>query len=238
MSKRTAPVRRNVDPDDLLALADLARIPNVHRNHFYEFIQYIVSKAWDQHVLVGDRKSASAALKKVAQAVSMLNDNLGNLTEREATSLGEVFKLKGARGFFGPGPVRERSPFGHYHAFRKQVWELTVTVNESAGFDAPKPPSSADGPIGRFKRWTGRGRKSGTVGNDCFHTFAGSLLWAPMSRDGRYTFKKTPLSGTWVEAIERLRPYMPPGAVPIMLPASTLERIRDEIHRNGILKYL
>jgi hypothetical protein len=79
-----------------------------------------------------------------------------------------------------------------------------------------------------------RGRRSGTVKNRAFQIFVRGLFLAAETADGRYTLEKNIGTGTVIEAIEILNPYLPDGFVP-KYSFSTLQRIKSTPpkRRNG-----
>jgi len=71
-----------------------------------------------------------------------------------------------------------------------------------------------------------RGRRSGTVKNRPFQIFVRGLFLAAETAGGRYTLEKNIGTGSVLEAIEILTPYLPDGFLP-KYSFSTLQRIKS-----------
>jgi hypothetical protein len=195
-------------------IADLAGISSGNER-FYALVQCAVDISW-AHALDLAKKghSASPAFKKAAKAVIAVNETIGQLTAREVIELSRALQkvLKKILGL----------------TFQEEM-ELAKIIRKRA--IRPASLTSANNRLSQRPKKR-PGRKAGSMGNLAFYAFARMLFESPMHATygkAMFTFTKTPLSGTWIEALEVLRPYAPPRVVPKELPASTLERIRDSV---------
>jgi hypothetical protein len=86
-----------------------------------------------------------------------------------------------------------------------------------------------------FEPGGGRGRPKGTVGNWQFQHLV-ELLWRAVNEyGGELTFgcKENVGSGTMMDALEILRPLLPPSLMPRHLPAKTIERVRATLDKKA-----
>jgi hypothetical protein len=76
------------------------------------------------------------------------------------------------------------------------------------------------------------GRPKGTVGNWQFRNFVGALWQVANECGGTLSFscKENRGSGTMVEALEILRPLVPPDLIPLRPSAKTIESVKATLH--------
>jgi hypothetical protein len=74
----------------------------------------------------------------------------------------------------------------------------------------------------RSRQVSGPGRPSDTVKNRGLRQFVLNLDFIAERLGGKFTLTKSTRTGTLIKAIELLRPYVPPGVVPRVLPISTV----------------
>ncbi len=97
------------------------------------------------------------------------------------------------------------------------VASLAKRSAQAAGFKPQKDRRSRRGRPDLLGTWPVAGS---------FPVFVLLLLWEVRAAGGRLTLDKNLGTGTLVEALETLRPYLPPQFVPLKLPYSTLARAK------------
>ena len=87
------------------------------------------------------------------------------------------------------------------------------------------PPSANRRPQVGSRSPSRRGRRRETGSHPIFQDFVFELLNVAGSFGGGFSFDKNYETGTLLEAIEVLKPYLPPGVVPKVIPLPTIQRI-------------
>jgi hypothetical protein len=195
-----------------LRVADRARIPDRNREDFCDVIQLPVQLIWEL-----DRRAIGTAtqeaLTSATEAARALREAFENLSPEDREWVeGTWAKWPMYEKWL---PVLPRSVEALAHLF-------SVAVNKA-------PPQGKSGP-------RKRGRRTGDVKDLSFRQFVHYLLvvtekWC----GGDLTVDKNNESGSLIETIEILRPYLPPGVVPIILPVQTIQRVKaNPGHYTGI----
>jgi hypothetical protein len=71
-----------------------------------------------------------------------------------------------------------------------------------------------------------RGRKKGDSYNRAFQIFVSCLLFEIHISEGKLTFDKNSEKGTLIDALNILRPHLPRGVIPNVLPLGTIQTIK------------
>jgi hypothetical protein len=162
-----------------------------------------------------DRKRAHAQLGYVAKLLSQLDSSLREFNEYARS----VFLLSSFELYLQD---REDSPFPrgtfvqNNHEF---IAIITRVIARALHYARPKP--SPPRPKGRPFRPVSWGLVPGSLSG-----FTLRLLWDVRTAGGHLTLDKNSAKGTLPEALNLLRPHLPPGFVPQRLPVSTLQRIK------------
>jgi hypothetical protein len=187
-----------------LRVAALACVPKKNREEFCDVIQLPVQLIWQLDRRATGTK-AQQALIRAAQAARALHEAFDNLSSDDRGWVEETWaKWPLYEKWL---PVLPRSIEALSHLF-------SVTVNKA-------PLHGKSGP-------QKRGRRSGDVKDLSFRQFVHYLLvvteeWC----GGTLTFDKNYESGTLIEAIEILTPYLPTLTVPTPLPLETIQRVKS-----------
>jgi hypothetical protein len=182
-----------------LSIAELARIPDNDRAAFCDVIQLPVQLIWELDRRATGTK-AQKALIRAAEAARALHEALANLSLDD-------------RGW-----VEET--WAKWPLYEKWLPALPRSVEALAHLFSVAP----QGKSGPQKR----GRRSGDVKDLSFRQFVHYLLvvteeWC----GGTLTFDKNYESGTLIEAIKILTPYLPTLTVPTPLPLETIQRVKS-----------
>jgi hypothetical protein len=79
-----------------------------------------------------------------------------------------------------------------------------------------------------------RGRRPGSFNDPAFHRVVDDVLFCVFAFGGKLTLDKNFEGGTLIAALNELRPYVPAGLIPNVLPLGTLQKIKtafSEHHR-------
>ena len=151
----------------------------------------------------------SRMLKKIARSLTILAADLKELNDEE---------VRFVDGVWAPTNKRSRNT-GPTILSCKQM----VPMAELFGKLLLKKPSARRRPRKGRPAFRGFPRP---FGHGSFNQFVLRLLWDVRLAGGRLTLDKNDRTGTLMEALDLLRPYLPPALVPKSLPAGTLARIK------------
>lgn len=186
-------------------LAALAGVPVEEQDSFSDLIRLAVRLVWER-----DRRafgaSAGEGLKRAANAARALHEALGDL---ETVDREWVERL------------RDRTPW-YKHWFGETAgaaFQLAHLLSVAAGKAPPPSPSENSRP-------NRKGRRKGSVGDVIFLDFVRFLLVVTTESKGDLKVENECGTGSLIDALDILRPYLPKKFVPIVPPAGTLQRIR------------
>jgi hypothetical protein len=188
-----------------LEVANIARVPAKERESFCDLVQLPVRLVWER-----DRRAlgtkAGSGLVRAAQAARTLDEAFGDLSPNDREWIERLWA---------------RTP-----EYKKWILELPRTINRlahlfsiAAGMAPPLGPAETSRP-------SPIGRRPGTIKDMAFREFVRLLLVAAAESGGRLALDKNRGTGSLIEAIEMLAPYLPNGVVPKPLSPSTLQRIK------------
>jgi len=200
MPKRPAHASRPLPKKVALDLARRAGVPNKHRASFCDIVWGGVQAVWDR-----DRrgKKPGPALVRAAEAARKLHKVLVNLSPDDRAWAGKLLA---------------KSPW-----YRHWIPELSGTTYGLAHLlstaQGKVPPRRQDKVLDPHVR----GRRRGTVKDVEFRNFVVDLLVAAAETDGQLTLEKNLGTGSLIDALNILRPYLPKGIIPNVLPLGTLQ---------------
>jgi hypothetical protein len=208
-------------PDDVLErLADLGHVPATQRECFFESVRMNVQTACELDGL-GRLGLANKRGESLAHAALALYDVIGNLNERERSSIERI--LEGKAKFIFHRISNEEINEG-INGLEEAAYQLALLFSLVTGRPRPRVPSQPpDPPVA--------GRKSGTVEHWAFQNFVSDLLISTTAANGRLTLSRTYRTGSLIKAIDVLKPYLPDHFVPTPLPTRTLQRVKDACSR-------
>jgi hypothetical protein len=186
-----------------LRVAASACVPKKYRKEFCDVIQLPVQLIWQLDRRATGTK-AQKALIRAAEAARALHEAFANLS---------LDDREWVEGLWAKWPLYEKWLPALPRSVETLAHLFSIAVNKA-------PPQGKSGP-------QKRGRRSGDVKDLSFRQFVHYLLvvteeWC----GGTLTFDKNYESGTLIEAIEILSPYLPVGVVHDPLPFPTIQRVR------------
>ena len=190
-------------------VADLARVPNEDREEFCDVIQLPVQLIWELDRRATGTK-AQEALIRATEAARALHEAFDNLTPEDRQWVERTWAKWPLYEKWLPALPRSIEALAHL---------FSVAVNKAPQQGSPGPHR--------------RGRRSGDVKDLSFRQFVHYLL--AVTEDwcgGTLTLDKNYKSGTLIEVIELLRPYLPELVVPLPFlwkPSKGLKRIQGTI---------
>jgi hypothetical protein len=201
-----------------MQVAELARIPagpiGGQREPFCDALCESVQEVWET-----DRRAVSSrpgrALFKAAEAARTLNEAICSLNKDDREWVGRLM----ARSHRYAELPRE---------FLLTISQIDDPFSTAIGESSPLIPGTA---TLRYKK----GRRRGYVNDMTFYAFIRHpLLWAT-EYDGEFTFDKNYKKGPLIDALIILRPHLPKGAVPNVLPFGTIQRIITKYRKKPLL---
>jgi hypothetical protein len=205
----------------LRELADLLEVPEVKRNfHYNEILGNVRDTCELKELSDGLTKEKSAKMLRSALA---LQETLWDLNRREAEFIDKMLYSKSAF-------LLNRISADGTAGLREIAHQLALLFSLLSGKAAPRWPS--EGPVRRRRGKSPGGRRPGSITNSIFQDFVTQLWISTRVAGGKLSLAKSPVSGkpqgSLLKAIEMLKPYLPDGLVPNVLPARTLEKIRAD----------
>jgi hypothetical protein len=230
-------------PDDRLftELADLARVPAAGIEKLRMGLSYELSFSWGYRKpptekRVGSKKQALIQLRRSEGLSRELSAILSNLDQQALNALlkvdwwrrNRVLKEERHREFAQDHPGKEAPPFPpqpnfpeskpYLDSFQKITKELAELLSEAQSLLQTRPPTN---PKGRPRRGAFSPILQGTLTE-----FTLRLLLDVRAAGGRLSVNKNLGEGTLVDALNLLRPHLPPGFIPRTLPMGALDRVR------------
>jgi hypothetical protein len=191
--------------NDLLALADLARIPDNHREAFYDLVHWTIALAW-----VRDRRSLGSkpgkALHRAAIAARKLYDAVTNM---DSDDRDWVEQLR----------CRTRKYGTKLGELPETIYLIAHLLSSAANMSPPRPAGVAPPSHQKSKR-------NRSLKNVIFLDFIYRLRFVAKDRGGNLGLGTNHKGGNLVKAIRLLRPHLPNGLVPDRLAPGTLKKIR------------
>ena len=213
-------------PDEVLReLANLAQVPTDRYDvsspygFFSSGVRYYIEEVSTlKHLIIGgfDKKKGatllSAARKLCAAIVA--------LTKEEATLLEDL--LREVLEYTPFSTIRRTQQVGmtRLSGLEAIAYELVLFFSLIMGAPHPRHPNELRG------RRRQRGEPPGKLKHPLFQHFVCALLITTRRSGGRFTLEKNIRTGTLIDAIKLLTPYLPEGVVPKRLPSSTLQRLK------------
>jgi hypothetical protein len=193
----------------LSELADLAGVhaDRLHPDHREYFYVEVVSLLREVRRSANQRINSGSLVINVQKKLEAARHAVNELNENERERLARA-------------PILREYPFGNVAV---AYWDLILDsmINALAEVTGKDPDLRYNGK----RRKPGRPR--GPVANYPFQCVVRSLLDLVARYDGRLSFDpKNGGSGSLIKALNHLRPMLPPGFVPKVLPLKTIERIK------------
>lgn len=202
-------------PEDVLqGLAVLANVPAEQREFFFKSVLASVEAAWELDGLVKQGLTSTRS-KTLASVALSLYETLSGLKRRDRTLIEGILSKAGS--IFG------RISSGGVDGLEQTAYQIARLFSLVIGKAPPRSPSQPWEPPG--------GRRLGTVKNWPYQNFVSELLISTSVAGGRLKLDKTPKTGSLIEALEKLTPYLPDGFEPNALSGSTFQRLQAECSR-------
>jgi hypothetical protein len=215
------PTRRELVPRTPLNIslfsrvAGLARISDENFERFQDVVTYEIDVEWinfkhsTEPWNPAELKAAPKQLRNLEEASAALWKMLTSMNDATIMYL----RIGSGRD---PIPTRDEyvesiKPFGE---FAKQA-RRAVRFCESAYEETRREPGRPEGNV-LTKRYRGN-----------LAPYTLRLMWDVAAAGGRLTLDKNTREGTLIEALEQLRPYLPPDLIPTTLPVPTLSRLKS-----------
>jgi hypothetical protein len=192
----------------LSELADLAGVhaDRLHPDHREYFYVEVVSLLREVRRSANQRINSGSLVINVQKKLEAARHAVNELNENERERLARA-------------PILRKYPFGNVAV---DYWDSIL----GSMIGALAEVTGKDPDVGYVKRRK-PGRPRGPVANYPFHDVVHSLLYLVARYDGRLSFDpKNGGSGSLIKALNHLRPMLPPGLVPKVLPLKTIERIK------------
>lgn len=216
---------------DVHVLAKLERLSQVRSNgpgavQLRAGVYHELDLAWAAHsaprphLKKGEHKRALIQLNRLARLSSNLRKSFEDLNDEARTSVMSAsteieYRAEGKTHKHGvPRPPRPPEESIDFEPYKKAIEKIEGLALE-AGRWARLPPRA---------RPRGRPRRGSLLYS--LQLFTLDLLWDVRAAGGRLTLDKNMARGTLLEALNLLRPYLPPRFVPIELPLSTLAGLK------------
>jgi len=219
------PTHPPVLPRDVaLRVAGLARVPAQECEPFCDSVCHSVQMVWEQ-----DRRSVSSkprpgrALVQAAQAARALDEAVCSLNKEDREW---VDRLVANHAWLAQEErLRDSTEPFQINELHRTVWLLSFLFNTAVGRSSPVLAGTAT-------LHNQRGRRRGTVKDMTFEVFVRHLLLSAAEAGGDLTLDKNFKKGTLIDALNILRPYIPKGVVPNVLPLGTLQRIKTKYFKS------
>lgn len=192
--------------DIALKIADLAAVPAAEREDCADSLRGLVwaNSGCDSRSL---STKLSPALSQAADAARALQAAVCNLSNHDREWL---------QGFacYDVPHVQEL-----LRTLPRTTSRLATLLGTAIGRYSPSDHIVPAGP----KK---RGRKQGTVNDPAFHRIVDGVLLCVFVAGGELTLDKNFKTGTLIEVLNVLRPYLPKGVIPNVLPLGTIQKIK------------
>ena len=192
-----------------LQVADIACVPVEEREPFFcDCICGAVKMVWDR-----DRRattsSSGPALLQAAKAARNLYEAVCNLNKEDRDWVEKLLAQE-------PSNFQEQ-----LRNFPHAAWLLAFLFSNAIGRSIPLI-SANSGSSGKLRR------RPGTVNDMTFQVFVRHLLLIATEAGGEFTLDKNSNKGTLIDTLNILRPHLPKGLVPNVLPVGTLQKIKSK----------
>lgn len=219
-------LRRRRVADTLLfgELTRLAQIDTANAQQFQKAVHFEIEREWDWycHPQVPTRQKSLqertlAQLRALARHASNLEMASLNLNAEATEAIRETLSE------WSQQPTADAtSLLPSRYAKDSSVYSKIASTLRALSEDSLRFAE------GRSKRQRGRPYNDNKgVGNGSLELFTLRLLWDVRSAGGKLTLDKNLGSGSLVDALTLLRPYLPARLIPISLPFSTLAGIKS-----------
>lgn len=221
--------RRALDNSFLSQFVGLAQVPAADVARFHAGLRLELDCEWlwycrpDPAAARSLKKSAVVQLNKIAQGSSVLRNDLRNLNSSAIKSFmlaaaeTEWLRALRAAGSDEQAPLAPRLPQRKldFEMHEKAIALLEeISATGARALERPRRP------------FRGRPYRGASMGNGSLSLFTLRLLWDVRAAGGELTLDKNGRAGTLVTALAHLRPYLPPGLIPMELPVATLQGIK------------
>jgi hypothetical protein len=198
-----APSAPSVLPKDVaLQVAECARVPPEERDQFCDLVYGTMLSVWER-----DRRGLPSkpgqALRQAEKAARILHEAFGGLNQDDR---------KWVERLLAQNPWYQKC----LSELPLTIWRLAHLFSTAMG-KAPPP-----GP-GNTVRPGLKGRRVGSVKDATFRNLVRHLMVDALETGGQLKFDKTSGTGSLIEALRILRPYLPEGVVPLVPPSGTIQ---------------
>jgi len=193
-------------------IAELARVPAGECPPFCDAISETVQRVWYL-----DRRAVSAssrpgrALHKAAEAARTLNEAICSLNKDDREWVERLM----AQPLY-----RELS-----HEFLQTVSRIDDLFSTAIGKSSPLMPGSAT-------LRNNKGRRKGAANDPMFEVLIRHILLFTAEAGGELSLDKNYRKGTLINVLNILRPHLPKGVLPNVLPYGTLQRIKTKFSKD------
>lgn len=188
-------------------LASLAGVPVDKRKLFYEYFSESFGQIWQR-----DRRAVSSkpgpALVRAAKAATTLQKEFYGMNKEDRGWVDHI--ISSSKAFLGGKKI----PLGG------TIIQLALVFNHAIGRRSPTQLP---------RRW--RLRFQQKVKDQMLRELVFSLLSAAYEVRGEFTLDKNQQRGTLLKALHILRPHLPKGLVPNVLPVGTIQKLKTEFSR-------
>jgi hypothetical protein len=199
------------------AIAEIARLAKIPTINSEPFRGTVSSKLWgaeqNARFLAAARELDDGSLEKAEAAIRSAYDAVRALKAPQRNLFEKAFLVAGCcRELLNEDVAPRTLGLG--------VLEALVAAFASLSNKSPT-----------FEPRSGAKRPKGTIGRWRFQEVVG-VLWQTVNKyEGKLSFscKENRGSGTMVDALEILRPALPPGLIPSELPAKSIEQVKKTL---------
>jgi hypothetical protein len=193
--------------DGATLLCDLARVPSQHRQHFNDkMTEGLV------HIWVLALQNIKTWAPQEARAFNNLENGLRTaLRAAQAMPAGKLKRLEEG----APPPAPEH-------------WlDALVAMVAACTFVSGKAFLSRRSATAHRR---GRPRDASTQAIYIFRTLIEEIANTVKNHDGKLTLTRATETGTWIDALNKLRPHLPGRVIPKKLPLPTIEKIQGRVN--------
>ena len=204
MQKPSTGVLKKLPGSVALKIARCFKIPEHEENLFYEYLVSRISKILERAPIT----KPSVALRKAATATRALQKEFDNMQEEDRDC---IERIVGHSTLWGEGSFEVKSA----------IKNLNIVFNHAVGKSAPVSRGSI-----KLNRMLGV--QPLAVKDQPFKEIVFALMAAATEHRGKFTLDSTCKTGSLIDALDFIRPYLPDGAVPNEPPAGTIQKIKKQ----------
>jgi hypothetical protein len=233
-------IQRIVRREEILPkIAELAQISETNRPAFYLRMYATIWGAWKLHEQrqKGKEIPSKEALIRVAETMRAVIDALDDLDGGERAQITQILKrmrsqreksLKSLRDMVSDQSEITAELVAEREEQELKAYDVLLSQPQWGWFDIIRNAAVALSLGDGEHQPARRGRPRGAVTDPGFHRVVRGLLSAAANGGGRLTLTRKSSSGTLLRSIDLLRPCLPLGFLPNVLPLGTIEDIKND----------